>query len=249
MSKLQDRVAVITGGNSGIGLATAEAFRREGAQVAIFGRNRKTLEAAVAQVGGDTLGVVGDVTSGEDLDRLFSAVREKWGRIDVLFVNAGIAEFRPFEASDESFFDRIFDVNVKGAYFTVQKALPLLAPGASVILTTSVVNVKGMADTSVYSATKAALRSLARTLSQELTPKGIRVNAVSPGPIETPIFGRMGLSDDEKAGMEGRIAQAVPLKRMGRASEIAEPVVFLASDASTYIVGAELPVDGGMGQI
>lgn len=249
MSKLQNKVAVITGGNSGIGLATAKAFVKEGAKVALLGRDAETLDAAVAELGDAALGIRGDVTSPDDLDRLFSTVEQQLGKIDVLFVNAGVAQVRPIEAVDEDHFDLIFGVNVKGAYFTVQKAVPLLNDGAAVILNTSIANQTGNANFSVYSASKAALRSLARTLSAELVDRGIRVNAISPGPIETPIYGRMELPEQVIDELAEQFSSRVPLKRFGSPDEIASGVLFLASADSSFILGHELVVDGGMTQL
>lgn len=249
MSQTNDKVVVITGGNSGIGLATARAFVEDGARVALFGRDRETLDGAISELGDSAIGIQGDVTHPEDLDRLFAAVSDQLGRIDVLFVNAGIAEVRPMEAVDEAHFDLIFGVNVKGAYFTVQKALPHLEDGASIVLNTSIANQLGNANFSVYSASKAALRSLARTLSAELVERGIRVNAISPGPIETPIYGRLGLPSEAINEMEAQFASRVPLQRFGFPEEIASGVLFLASDASSFVLGHELVVDGGMSQL
>ena len=249
MSKMKDKVVVITGGNSGIGLATAKAFVQEGAKVALFGRDANTLDAAVAQLGDAALGIRGDVTRIEDLDRLFATVESELGKIDVLFVNAGVAQVRPIEAVDEEHFDLIFGVNVKGAYFTVQKALPLLKDGAAVVLNTSIANQTGNANFSVYSASKAALRSLARTLSADLVDRGIRVNAISPGPIETPIYGRLGLPEEAIGEMSDHFTSQVPLKRFGSPDEIASGVLFLASADSSFVLGHELVVDGGLSQL
>ena len=194
---LQDKVVVVTGGNSGIGRASALAFAEHGASVVVFGRNQETLDSTVADLDGRGIGVQGDVSKLDDLERLFDAVRESYGRVDILFVNAGIAQFAPLESVDEAHFDRHMNINLKGAFFTVQKALPLMGEGGSIILNTSVVNVKGFPATSVYSASKAGLRSLARTLASELAPRGIRINAIAPGPIETPIYGRLGMGEQE----------------------------------------------------
>ena len=193
MARLTGKVAVVTGGNSGIGLATAKLFSEEGAKVVITGRDQKTLDAAVKTIGGEVVAVRGDVSKLADLDKLFKTVSEKFGKIDVLFANAGIAKFAPVNESTEALFDETFDVNVKGVYFAIQKALPLLNDGASIIINSSVVNETGAAGASVYAATKAAVRSFARTLTTELVDRNIRVNVVSPGPIQTPIFGRTGL--------------------------------------------------------
>lgn len=249
MAQLSGKVAVVTGGNSGIGLSTAQAFIDQGASVVIFGRNQETLDRAVETLGPDAVGVQGDVTRIEDLDRLFSVAKDRFGRIDILFANAGFGEFAPVDATTEEQYDRMFDVNVKGSFFTVQRALPHLNDGASIVLTTSVVNVAGMPNMSVYAATKAAVRSLARTLSADLLDRGIRVNAVSPGPIETPFFGNTGLPQEAIDGFAEQIANQVPLKRFGQPNEIADAVVFLASGASAFMVGSELPVDGGLSQL
>lgn len=252
--RLAGKVALITGGNSGIGLATAEEFLRAGAQVAITGRDVSTLQSATAQLGElaapkHLIAVRADVTVGKDLDHVMSEVRRTFGRLDVLFVNAGIAEFLPLAEATEEHFDRIFDTNVKGAYFTVQKALPLLSRGASIILTSSISGMIGMPASSVYAASKAALRSFARTLSADLVDRGIRVNVISPGPVTTPIFGRLGLAPEALDGLAANIQQQVPLKRFGDPHEIAHAAVFLASDESTFFVGAELVADGGLSQL
>ncbi len=250
MEKLKDKVGVVTGGNSGIGLATAKAFVAEGAKVAIFGRNQETLSSALAELGDGALGVQGDVKNLGDLERLFTTVAEKLGKVDALFVNAGGATLTPFDQVDEANYDHQMDVNVKGAFFTVQKALPHMNDGASVVLNSSIANATGIAGISVYSATKAAVRSFARTLSAELVKsRGIRVNVVSPGPIQTPIFGRMGLTEQQSQEFGSSIVEAVPLGRVGQPEEIANTVVFLASDDSSYMVGSEIVVDGGMSQI
>lgn len=240
--KLEGKVAVVTGGNSGIGLATAKEFAREGARVVITGRDADTLAAAAREIGGEVLALRSDAASLADIDALFDAVGKRHGRVDVLFVNAGIAQFAPLEETTEELFDRTMDINFKGAYFTVQKALPLLADGASVVLNTSVVAHIGFPNSSVYSASKAALLSLVRTLSADLAGRRIRVNAVSPGPIETPIFGRMGLPAEAKQGF----SEQVPLKRLGRPEEIAKTVLFLAGPDSSFLVGTEIIADGGV---
>jgi NAD(P)-dependent dehydrogenase (short-subunit alcohol dehydrogenase family) len=249
MGKLDGKVAVITGGNSGIGLSTAIEFAREGAKVVISGRDAKTLESAAKQIGGDVLTVTSDVSRLSDIDKLMAAVTKKYGRIDVLFVNAGVARFAPIETFTETQFDDMVNINFKGAFFTVQKALPLLKKGASVIFTTSVANEIGMATSSIYAGTKAAVRSLARTLSGELLAKGIRVNAISPGPIQTPIFGRNGVSADQAAEMAKGVVSQVPLGRIGTSDEVAKTAVFLASSDSSFTLGAEIPVDGGLSQL
>lgn len=249
MGKLEGKVAVITGGNSGIGRATAKEFKQEGARVVITGRDQKTLDEAKREIGGDILAVRSDASNLAEIDRLFAAVKEKFGKIDVLFVNAGIATFTPLETVTEELFDQIMNTNFKGAYFTIQKALPLLSDNASVILNSSIVAHIGLPSSSVYSASKAALISLARTLSADLVGRGIRVNAVSPGPISTPIFGRMGQSPDELEGMKKQFEDQVPMKRFGRPEEIAKTVLFLASSDSSFLLGTEIVADGGMSQL
>jgi NAD(P)-dependent dehydrogenase (short-subunit alcohol dehydrogenase family) len=249
MSTFTNKVAVITGGNSGIGLATAKELRRRGASVVISGRDEKTLAEAAASIGGDTLAVRADVSRLADLDKLFARTKERFGSIHVLFVNAGIGKFAPVDQTTEAVFDEMMDANFKGAYFTVQKALPLLKDGGAIVFNTSVASIKGFPTTSVYSASKAALRSLVRTLAAELVGRRIRVNAVAPGPIQTPIFGKTGLPPESaKDVIAGFVAQ-VPMKRIGQAEEVANAVAFLASDKASYVTGVELNIDGGMGQV
>lgn len=249
MKRLEGKVALVTGGNSGIGLATAKRLHEEGARVVITGRNPQTLDAAVSAIGADTLAVQSDVSKAEDIERLFSVVASKAGKIDVLFANAGIAKFAPYTDSPQSLFDELFAVNVKGVYFTLQKAIPHLNDGASVILNTSVVASKGSENMGLYAATKAAVRSFARTAAAELQGRNIRVNAVAPGPIATPIFGRSGLTEEQIEGFKQGIATRVPMRRIGRPEEIAGAVAFLASDDASYITGIELNVDGGMANL
>jgi NAD(P)-dependent dehydrogenase (short-subunit alcohol dehydrogenase family) len=249
MKRLEGKVAVVTGGNSGIGLAAAKRLQEDGAKVAILGRSRKTLDEAVKTIGNGVVAVQGDVAKLTDLDKLYAEVSQKLGKIDVLFVNAGVAKFAPFAETSESTYDENFDINIKGAYFTIQKALPLLNDGASIILNTSVVNQKGTVGASAYAATKAALRSLARTAAAELASRGIRVNTVAPGPIATPIFGRPGLSKDAIDEFAKSVIAQVPMKRFGQPEEVAGAVAFLASKDASYITGVEINVDGGLGQI
>jgi NAD(P)-dependent dehydrogenase (short-subunit alcohol dehydrogenase family) len=249
MNRFEGKVAVITGGNSGIGLATAIRFQEEGAKVAILGRSRKTLDEAVKTIGNGVVAVQGDVAKLADVDNLYAEVSKKLGKIDVLFVNAGVAKFAPLAETSENMYDENFDINIKGAYFTIQKALPLLNDGASIILNTSVAGQTGTAGASAYSATKAALRSLARTAAAELAGRGIRVNTVAPGPIVTPIFGRTGLSKEAMDEFAEELIAQVPLKRLGQPEEVAGAVAFLASQDASYITGVEINVDGGMGQV
>jgi NAD(P)-dependent dehydrogenase (short-subunit alcohol dehydrogenase family) len=249
MGKLEGKIALITGGNSGIGLATAKQFVNEGAYVFITGRRQGELDAAVKQIGKSVTAVQGDVSKLGDLDRLFAQIKREKGRLDIVFANAGVATYAPFGTITEEHYDSIFNINVKGLLFTVQKALPLLPDGASVILNASIVASKGFSSNSVYSATKAAVRSFARTWTTDLKDRRIRVNAVSPGPIETP--GLHDLLASSAAGEERlkMLSNSVPLGRLGTSDEIAKAVVFLASDDSSYITGTELFVDGGFAQV
>lgn len=249
MSKQDQQVVVITGGNSGIGAAAAQRFRDEGASVVIFGRDAETLETTRERLGGDTLAVQGDVTRLDDLDRLFAETKARFGLIDALVVNAGVARTGAFADVDETLFDQVMDINVKGAYFTAQKALPLLRDGSSITLVSSIVNGKGFPGMSVYAASKAALRSLARTLAAELAPRAIRVNSLSPGPIATPIYERMDIPEDKIEGMMQGIVSMVPLQRIGQPEETAAAIAFLASPGAAYITGADVPVDGGLAQV
>jgi NAD(P)-dependent dehydrogenase (short-subunit alcohol dehydrogenase family) len=242
MGKLQGKVAVITGGTSGIGLATAKLFVREGAQVFITGRRQKELDEAVKVIGSNVTGVQGDVAKLADLNRLYETVKVK-GRIDIVFANAGVGEFAPLGEITEEHFDKLFNINVKGTLFTVQMALPLLNDGGSIILTGSVAGVKGTPAFGVYGATKAAIRLFVRTWTVELKNRHIRANVVSPGPIDTPAVGQ--LPPEAMA----RIASTVPMGRMGEPDEIAKAALFLASDDSSFVTGIELFVDGGRAQI
>jgi len=249
MGKLEGKIALVTGGSTGIGLATAKEFVSEGAYVFMTGRRESKLNAAVKEIGSNVTAVQGDVSKLDDLDRLFAQIKQEKGKLDIVFANAGIAKYAPLGQTSEKLFDSIFDINVKGTFFTVQKALPLLSDGGAIIVTSSVVGSKGLSSNSVYSATKAALRSFARTWTTDLKLRRIRVNAVSPGTIDTP-----GLNDllaSAEAGQERvkMISNAVPLGRFARPEEIAKAVVFLASDDSSYVAGAELFVDGGFAQV
>lgn len=249
MKRLEGKVAVVTGGNSGIGLATAKRLQEEGARVAISGRSKKTLDEAVRTIGNGVVAVQADVANLADVDKLYAEVLQKLGKIDVLFVNAGVVKFAPLAETSESAYDEQFDINIKGAYFTIQKALPLLNDGASIILNTSVADIKGTVGISAYSATKAALRSLARTAAAELAERGIRVNTVAPGPIVTPIFGRAGVPKEAFDEIAKDLVAKVPMKRFGQPEEVAGAVAFLASQDASYITGVEINVDGGLGQI
>jgi NAD(P)-dependent dehydrogenase (short-subunit alcohol dehydrogenase family) len=249
MGRLAGKIALITGGTSGIGLATAQQFVYEGAYVFITGRREPELAAAVRAIGNNVAGVQGDVSNLDDLDRLFAHINREKGKLDIVFANAGVAQYAPFGEITEEHYDAIFTINVKGLLFTVQKALPLLPDGASIILNASIVVSKGLPANSVYSATKAAVRAFARTWTTDLKARRIRVNAVSPGAIETP-----GLHDLVASAGAGEqrlqmFANSVPLGRLGTPDEIAKAVVFLASDDSSYITGTELFVDGGMAQV
>ena len=249
MNKLTGKIAVVTGGNSGMGLATARLFAAEGARVIITGRRQKDLDDAVQSIGEQAEGVQGDISKLGDVDRLHDHIKAKHGRVDIIFANAGLAKGNPVDAVTEEEFDEVFDVNVKGTFFTVQKLLPLVPDGGSIILNTSIAGSKGIPGFSVYSASKAAIRSLARTWTSDLKPRKIRVNALSPGPIDTPIFGKGGATEEQIAGMKSSFAERVPLGRIGQADEIARPALFLASDDSSFITGIELTVDGGMSQV
>jgi NAD(P)-dependent dehydrogenase (short-subunit alcohol dehydrogenase family) len=247
--KLKKKIAVITGGNSGIGYAIAEEFKAEGAFLVIFGRDREALVKAEGRLGSNTLAVQGDVTDMADLNKLYRATVDRFGKIDILVANAGIARIMSFDAVDEYTFDSLVDVNFKGTFFTVQKALPFLRDGASIVLISSALQSKGLPGFTVYSATKAAIRSLARTLSAELLDRGIRVNVISPGPIDTPLFDKYGFSTQELSEIKKSCEEGVPLRRFGSPKEIAKAVVFLGSSDSSYIVGEEILIEGGQNNL
>ena len=249
MSQLNGKTALITGGSTGIGLATAIRLANDGARVAIAARNEADLEKALKEIPGNPIAIKTDVASREDRANLYEQVKKEFGSLDILFVNAGIAEFAPLSDATEDHFDKVININLKGAYFTVQSLLPILNEGSSVVLTTSVVNVKGMPGTSVYSLSKAGLRSMARTLSADLVDRKLRVNAIAPGPIETPIFGKLGMPQEALDQFSQQMIEKVPVKRFGQSEEVANAVAFLASEQSSYIVGAEIEVDGGFSQI
>ena len=243
MGKLDGKVAVITGGTEGIGLAAAQLFVKEGAYVFITGRRKKELDEAVTAIGSNVSGIQGDVARLADLDRLYETVGRAKGRIDIIFANAGVGEFVPVDQVSEEHFDKLFDINVKGALFTVQKGLPLLHDGGSIILTGSVAGAKGTAAFGVYAASKAAIRSFVRTWTTDLKDRHIRSNVVSPGPIRTPMTSR------QPADVIARIAATVPMGRMGEPDEVAKAALYLASDDSSFVTGTELFVDGGRAQI
>ena len=247
--KLEGKIALITGGNSGIGLATAKQFVNEGAYVFINGRREAELAAAKKQIGKNATAIQGDVSNLADLDRLFAQIKKEKGKIDIVFANAGIARYAPLGTITEDFFNSIFDINVKGVLFTVQKSLSLLRDGGSIILNASIVASKGLSSNSVYSATKAAVRSFARTWTTDLKNRRIRVNAISPGPIDTPGLSELLASSETGEQRKKMISTTVPLGRFGRPEEIAKAVVFLASDDASYITGIELFVDGGFAQV
>jgi len=243
MGKLQGKVAVITGGTEGVGLASAQLFVKEGAYVFITGRRQKELDEAVTAIGSNATGVQGDVAKLADLDRLYQTVSKVKGRIDIIFANAGVGEFVPFGKVSEEHFDKLFNINVKGALFTVQKGLPLLNDGGSIILTGSVASVKGTPAFGVYAASKAAIRSFVRTWTSDLKDRHIRSNVVSPGPINTALTNR------QSADVIARIVSTVPMGRMGEPDEVAKAALYLASDDSSFVTGVELFVDGGRAQI
>lgn len=249
MGKLDGKIAVVTGGNSGIGLATAKRLVNEGAYVFITGRRQEELDKAVKLIGHDVASVQGDVSKLEDLDRLYATVKEQKGKIDILFANAGVGEFAPLGSITEEHFDRVFGINVKGVVFAVQKALPLLVDGGAIVINGSIVSIKGMPAFGVYSATKAALRSFARTWTNDLKDRKIRVNVVAPGPIDTPGVTSLSKTEEEDKQVRAGLAAGVPLGRMGDADEIAKAVVFLASDDASFVAGVELFVDGGYAQV
>ena len=248
-SRLQGKIALVTGGTTGIGLASAKLFAEEGATVIVTGRNPETLEAARKELGNRAEVIKSDASDPEDVRALFEHVSANHGRLDVLFLNAGIAQFFPIEAVNDANFDKIFHVNVLGPILAIKHATPVLNEGAAVLLNTSVVNVKGMPGAAVYAASKAALRSVARTAAAELAPKKVRVNAVAPGPIETPIYGKLDMPKEQVDGFAESVVAQVPLARFGSSQEVANAALFLVSPESSYVNGAELSVDGGMTQL
>ena len=247
--KLAGKVALVTGGNSGIGLATAKLFAQEGAKVVITGRDRTTLDAAASAIGNDVLAVQVDVTKLDQVDHLYEVATKKFGKIDILFANAGIGRFTSLADTTEAIYDEVFATNLKGLYFTVQKAVAHLNDHAAIVLNTSFLDKMGRPGTSLVSASKAAVRSLARTFSAELIDRGIRVNVVSPGAIDTPFHGRTGLSVEAIAKNAEKFIEQIPMKRFGTPDEIAKAVLFLSCSDSAYILGTELAVDGGISQL
>ncbi len=249
MAKLQGKIALITGGSTGIGLATAKLFQQEGATVVVTGRTKSSLDEAQKELGPDALVIQADASKMKDTANVVEQVKAKFGRIDILFANAGIAKFGPAAQVEEQTFDEMFGINVKGLFFTVQAALPLIPTGGAILLNASIVSKKGLPGTSIYSTTKAAVRSFGRTLAAELAGQGIRVNTISPGPIATPIYGKLGMDAAGTKQFEESMAQSVGLKRFGQPEEIAKVAVFLASDDASYVVGTEVFVDGGLAEL
>ena len=250
MGKLENKVVVVTGGNSGIGLASVKSFLREGAKVVFSGRRAEALEEASKDLSGDFKAVLADQGNPSDNKKLIDAAVNAYGKIDVIFANAGVAQFAPSDQITEDFFDNQFNINIKGPAFLVKEAIPNMNDGGNIIFNTSIVHQKGFEGASVYSATKGALRAYARVLTSELAPRNIRVNSIAPGPIGTPIYNKMeGMTDEMVQEMGKSFAENVPLKRFGASEEVAEAAVFLASDDASYINGIELEIDGGMSQI
>ncbi|MCP1603167.1 SDR family NAD(P)-dependent oxidoreductase [Pseudomonas citronellolis] len=249
MGKLNDKIALVTGGNSGIGLATAQRFAREGATVVITGRRRQVLDEAVGQIGGNALGICADASRLADIDALYQRIGQLFGRLDVLVANAGVIRPAAGEQVDEAQFDEQFDINVKGVFYSIQKALPLLRDGGSIVLVSSIAHLKALDAHVVYAATKAAVRSFARSWAGELRQRNIRVNCLSPGPVLTPIIGKMGIGDEQFAAFERQVTGLIPLGRLGRPEELANAALFLASDDSSFITGVDLCVDGGLSQL
>jgi NAD(P)-dependent dehydrogenase (short-subunit alcohol dehydrogenase family) len=247
--KLEGKVALVTGGATGIGLATAKRFVAEGAKAIITSRRKEVLDAAVKEIGSEVIGVQGDVGNLSDLDKLYAEIKQRYGRLDIVFANAGGGEFATIDQVTEKHFDKTFDTNVKGLFFTVQKALPLMPKGGAIVLNASIVSVKGSTALGVYNATKAAVRSFARTWTNELKDRQIRVNVVSPGPIDTPGVDGLAKTEEEVKQIKAALTSQIPLGRMGQPDEIAKTVVFLVSDDSSFVAGVELFVDGGMVQV
>lgn len=246
MGRLDGKVALVTGGNSGIGLESAKLFAAEGAQVILTGRRSEAVDEAAWEVGRDAVGFVGDIASLDDHDRLVALAKERFGRIDIYFANAGVISLSTFQDASVDMFDQTFSVNVRGTYFGIQKALPILSDGGTIIMTGSIASYVALDEHNVYAATKAALRSFARSWAKDLRERKIRVNVLSPGPTRTPIIGKAGRDVDV---LEQAVAGMIPLGRIGEATELAKAALFLASDDSSFVNGIELSVDGGMAQI
>jgi NAD(P)-dependent dehydrogenase (short-subunit alcohol dehydrogenase family) len=244
--RFQGKVAVVTGGNSGIGLGVAKAYAREGAQVAITGRNQKTLEGAAIEIGDGTLAIQSDAGKVSDIEAAMKKIKERFGRIDAMFVNAGVAKLVSFDQVTEEIFDETVDINMKGVFFTVQKAVPLMSKGSAIVLNASINAHLGMSGTTVYGATKAAVINMAQTFSRELLERDIRVNVISPGPITSTLLGRDGMSQEKVQEIKDWIQSQVPIKRFGTPEEIAAGVLFLTAPESAFVLGAELIIDGGM---
>ena len=247
--KLENKIALITGGNSGIGLASAKLFYQEGAKVIITGRRKEVVDTAAKKIGKGAIGFTSDSSEMADIESLYRHIEEKFGTLDILFLNAGMAHFEPIESISEETFDRLNNTNFKGLYFNIKMAAPIMKNGGSILLTTSAAGHIGAANMSAYAATKAAVRSLARTLSAELLPKGIRVNGISPGPIDTPIMEKVGIPAEALEGAKAGFAAENPMKRIGTAEEIAKGALYLASDDSSFVAGIDLCVDGGLTQL
>ena len=246
MTQLQGKVALITGGNSGIGLASALAFAQAGAQIVILGRRQDAVDAAVRAIGHDALGITGDVADLDTHDRVAADVRQRFGGLDIYLANAGVAILEPSAQVSVEHFDRQFATNTRGVFFGVTKALPVLNEGASIILVSSIASAKVLEGHAVYAASKAAIEAMARSWALELKARRIRVNVISPGPVDTPILGKLGLPADQRAGLDDAMAAAIPLGRMGRPDELARAALYLASDESSFVTGANLRLDGGM---
>jgi NAD(P)-dependent dehydrogenase (short-subunit alcohol dehydrogenase family) len=250
MIRFENKVVVVTGGNSGIGLASVKAFLSEGAKVVFSGRRQEALDQVSSELSGDFMAVLADQSKPDDNKYLINEAVNAYGKIDVLFANAGVAQFAPADQISDDFFDNQFNINIKGPMFLVKEAIPNLNEGASILFNTSIVHQKGFEGAAVYSATKGALRAYARVLTTELAPRGIRVNSIAPGPIGTPIYEKMeGITEAQMQEMGAGFAQGVPLKRFGEPQEVAEGVLFLSSDAASYVNGIELEIDGGLSQI